>query len=93
MSPSVEGRVGKGQVVDWLVVDAGSVVTHVFTEQGREEYNLEGLWKDKGGEGDGEEGDDSGGSNITRLKSSSSTSGRSSSSTSSSRQTLNTIKV
>lgn len=89
MSPSVEGRVGKGQVVDWLVVDAGSVVTHVFTEQGREEYNLEGLWKGKGGEGDGDEGDDSGGSNITRLKSSSSTSGISNSS----RQTLNTIKV
>lgn len=80
MSPSVEGRVGKGQVVDWLVVDAGSVVAHVFTEQGREEYNLEGLWSSKS------EGDDGGNNNITRLKSTTIGSGTG-------RQTLHTIKV
>jgi hypothetical protein len=29
---------------EWLVVDAGSVVVHVFEEGARLEYNLEGLW-------------------------------------------------
>lgn len=29
---------------EWMVVDAGSVVVHVFLEGWREEYDLEGLW-------------------------------------------------
>lgn len=29
---------------EWQVVDAGSVVAHVFLEGYREEYDLEGLW-------------------------------------------------
>ena len=34
---------------EWLVVDAGSVVVHVFLEGYRKEYDLEELWGDKDG--------------------------------------------
>lgn len=30
----------------WLLRDYGDVVLHVFTEEGRELYDLEGLWAD-----------------------------------------------
>lgn len=30
----------------WLLVDLGEVVCHVFYDDEREYYNLEGLWKD-----------------------------------------------
>ena len=29
---------------NWLVIDAGSIVVHVFHEDARSEYDLEGLW-------------------------------------------------
>ncbi|MBO8140182.1 MAG: ribosome silencing factor [Thermosipho sp. (in: Bacteria)] len=36
----------KGDNYDWLIIDAGDIVIHIFTEQGRDFYDLEGLWID-----------------------------------------------
>ena len=36
----------KGEGYDWLIIDARDVVVHIFTERGREFYDLEGLWID-----------------------------------------------
>jgi len=36
----------KGEGYDWLIIDAGDIVVHIFTERGREFYDLEGLWID-----------------------------------------------
>ncbi len=37
---SVEGEGGS----DWVVLDAGAFLVHVFTEERRSYYDLEGLW-------------------------------------------------
>jgi len=37
---SIEGY-SKG---DWILVDIGSIIIHIFTEETREIYDLEGLW-------------------------------------------------
>ena len=34
----------------WIVLDYGSVMVHVMTPKSRLYYNVEGQWKDKGGE-------------------------------------------
>ena len=31
---------------DWILMDYGDVVAHVFTEQSREFFNIENLWSD-----------------------------------------------
>jgi len=31
---------------NWIVLDAGDVIGHVFQKQAREFYNLEGLWQE-----------------------------------------------
>jgi len=36
----------KGEGYDWLLIDAGDIVVHVFTAHGRGFYDLEGLWSD-----------------------------------------------
>ncbi|SHH21855.1 ribosome silencing factor [Thermosipho atlanticus] len=36
----------KGDNYDWLIIDAGDIVIHIFTKEGREFYDLEGLWID-----------------------------------------------
>jgi len=36
----------KGEGHDWLLIDAGDIVIHIFSETGREFYDLEGLWVD-----------------------------------------------
>ena len=41
--PGIEGARGKDE---WLLIDAGSVIVHVFTEGARAEYNLEEKWGD-----------------------------------------------
>jgi ribosome-associated protein len=41
VAPAIEGG---QQGSEWLVVDAGSVVAHVFLEGYRQEYALEELW-------------------------------------------------
>lgn len=38
--PMISGAGGTG----WLLVDCGDVIVHVFKEEEREYYNLEGLW-------------------------------------------------
>ena len=40
-SPSPEGR----PRCDWVIVDAGSVIVHLFRKEIRELYNLEQLWE------------------------------------------------
>eukprot|EP00887_Chlorella_sp_A99_P007680 scaffold20.g7680.t1 len=52
VAPGVEGLQEESE---WLVVDAGSVVVHLFLKGVREQYDLEGLW----GAADG--------SNVTRV--------------------------
>lgn len=42
VSPSVEGS--DDATPEWLVVDAGSIVVHVFHQDCRAEYDLESLW-------------------------------------------------
>ncbi len=37
-----EGRPGVG----WILIDYGSIVVHVFREETREYYDLDGLWGD-----------------------------------------------
>lgn len=39
---NVEGK-GGGQ---WILLDFGELIVHVFTEERRAYYNLEGLWSD-----------------------------------------------
>lgn len=39
---NVEGLKGN----KWLLVDAGDIIVHVFTEDAREYYNLEKLWEE-----------------------------------------------
>lgn len=36
----------KGEGYDWLLIDAGDIVVHIFTAHGREFYDLEGFWSD-----------------------------------------------
>lgn len=38
--PRIEGR----QQCDWVLVDAGDIVIHLFRPEAREYYNLEKLW-------------------------------------------------
>ena len=40
-NPSPEGR----PKCDWVIVDAGSVIVHLFRNETREIYNLEQLWE------------------------------------------------
>ena len=40
-SPSPEGR----PKCDWVIVDAGSVIVHLFKKETRDIYNLEQLWE------------------------------------------------
>ena len=30
----------------WVLIDCGDIITHIFVQQMREFYNLEGLWAD-----------------------------------------------
>lgn len=30
---------------EWMIIDAGEIVFHIFTKRAREFYDLEGLWK------------------------------------------------
>lgn len=36
----------KGTSSCWYLIDLGSIVCHVFFNEDRSKYNLEGLWKD-----------------------------------------------
>lgn len=39
---SIEGRGN----AEWILIDAGDVICHIFSEAARKEYNLEKLWSD-----------------------------------------------
>lgn len=39
---SIEGRGN----AEWILIDAGDVICHIFSEETRKEYNLEKLWSD-----------------------------------------------
>lgn len=41
----IEGSTGS----DWTIVDAGTLIVHVLTDEARQDYNLEGLWAKHGG--------------------------------------------
>ena len=36
----------KGEAGDWVLVDSGDIVFHIFSKRGREFYALEDLWKE-----------------------------------------------
>ena len=36
---------GKDDETCWIIIDAQDVLVHIFLKEGREYYNLEGLWK------------------------------------------------
>lgn len=36
----------EGKASDWLLLDFGSVIAHIFLPSAREHYNLERLWAD-----------------------------------------------
>lgn len=38
----IEGEAGNG----WILLDFGSVICHIFREEAREFYDLEGMWGD-----------------------------------------------
>ncbi|MGB9614144.1 MAG: ribosome silencing factor [Fervidobacterium sp.] len=47
------GKVGKeliyydrGEGYDWILIDAGDIVVHIFTKNAREFYDIEHLWID-----------------------------------------------
>ncbi len=40
-----QGRL-EGKASDWLLIDFGDVIVHVFLPDSREHYNLEKLWAD-----------------------------------------------
>lgn len=39
---SIEGRGN----AEWILIDVGGVICHIFSEEARKEYNLEKLWSD-----------------------------------------------
>lgn len=39
---SIEGRGN----AEWILIDAGDVICHIFSEEAGKEYNLEKLWSD-----------------------------------------------
>jgi ribosome-associated protein len=36
----------RGEGYDWILIDAGDIVVHIFTKSAREFYDLEHLWID-----------------------------------------------
>jgi len=45
IKPIIEGAQNGGDK-DWMAVDCGSCMVHIFSPEGRERYNLEELWAD-----------------------------------------------
>ena len=44
-SPLYDTLEGRGNA-EWILIDAGDVICHIFSEEARKEYNLEKLWSD-----------------------------------------------
>lgn len=43
---SIVSREGLAAGADWILLDVGDIIVHVFLESSRDAYNLDGLWVD-----------------------------------------------
>lgn len=40
-------KLRREQSVDWVLIDFGDIIIHIFDQEARSKYNLEGMWSRK----------------------------------------------